>query len=282
MSEVKNANILLITGADGALGSYFYDGLKFSIDTLDVTNLTQVREVLNREHPQTIIHLAAITDMALCEKDPNLAYRVNSIGTYHIALVARNIGAKVVYVSSNAVFDGKKKGPYSVKDTPYPVNIYGHSKYLGELAVLGMNARNLVVRSSWIFGGGVERDKKLVGKVIAKLFVGESVQGVEDVEGTPTYGKDLVGKLKQLVKDNISGVVHAVNGGKASRFDMIEVMKGVLHATSEIKKVPLSSFPNIGNTLKNETLDAGVHTLRSWQEALKEYVETEWKHTIKN
>lgn len=267
----------MVTGGGGTVGSYMKIGVCFSHSDLDITNLSEVERVIYHEKPSTIIHLAALTDMKQCEENPDLAYMVNTVGTYNIALVAREVGAKVVYISTNAVFDGKKDGAYLSTDLPRPVNIYGHSKYMGELAVLGINPKNLVVRTSWIFGGGPGKDKKFVGKIMPKLQMNEALSAVNDACGTPTYAKDLARALEKLTTSNVSGIIHITNSGRASRYDMALVMKEILDSRSVISQASLFSFGLIGKTLKNETLDSDKYVLRPWQEALKEYLKTEWK-----
>ena len=129
---------VLLSGANGMVGSYCDFGIKYGHE-LDVTNLRAVLEIGRQRMPKVIVHLAALTDLALCEKDPAQAYLVNAAGTYNMALLAREVGAKLVYVSTSGVFDGTKQDPYTPEDIPNPINIYGHSKYLGELAVQSLS-----------------------------------------------------------------------------------------------------------------------------------------------
>ncbi|HEY4500162.1 MAG TPA: NAD(P)-dependent oxidoreductase [Candidatus Paceibacterota bacterium] len=274
---MKKISRILITGGDGVVGSYMRIGVRLLRSDFDITNLSEVEKVILREKPSVIIHLAALTDIKKCEDSPDLAYRVNAIGTYNVALIAKEVGAKVIYISTNAVFDGKKKGAYLSTDKPKPINIYGHSKYIGELAVLGMSQKNLVVRTSWIFGGGKNRDKKFVGKIITKLLVGKKLSAVNDVYGTPTYGRDLAISLSKLATSGVSGIIHVTNSGRASRYDMTLVIKTALKSKSLISPVSLSNFGKTANTLKNERLDSDEYVMRSWQKALREYIETEWK-----
>lgn len=259
------------------LGSYISSGSRFSREELDVTDINQVEKILRTDKPDVVIHLAAITDMKKCEDNPDLARSINEIGTYNIAKIAKEIGAKVIYVSTNAVFDGEKVGSYISVDLPHPVNVYGHSKYMGELAVLGMDSKNLVIRTSWIFGGGKNKDKKFVGKIMPKLIANETFSAVDDVKGTPTYAKDLAVMLQKLATSDTSGVIHITNSGSASRYDMAMVIKETIKSKSQINSALLSSFGLTGNTLKNEVLDSGLYVLRPWQEALKEYIRIEWK-----
>lgn len=273
---MKKSRKILITGGNGIVGSYMTVGVRLSHSDLNVTNLSEVEKVVRNEKPSVVIHLAAVTDMKRCEENPDFAYKVNMVGTYNVALVAREVGAKVVYVSTNAVFDGKKDSAYLPIDIPRPVNVYGHSKYMGELAVLGINSKNLVVRTSWVFGGGKSKDKKFVGKIMPKLRSNEAFSAVNDVKGTPTYAGDLATALQKLTTSDISGIIHMTNSGNASRYDMTMAMREFSNSKSIVSPAPLSSFESTGNTLKNETLNSGSHVLRSWREALEQYVKAEW------
>src|SRR3989344_8587931 len=195
----------LITGSDGMVGSYIHFGVRMNHHSLDVTNLSNVMSVCTEHMPRVIINFAAATDLARCQQDPAYAYTVNSVGTYNLALAARRIGAKLVYISTFAVCDGTKKEPYTETDIPNPLNIYGHSKYLGELAASGILDDFLLVRASWIFGGGKDKDIKFVGKILKQLDKDE-IKIITDKRGSPTYAKDLVASIRQLITENKKGI----------------------------------------------------------------------------
>lgn len=275
---------ILVTGADGMVGSYVKADFRYSRIALDVVNAAQVESVVLRDKPDAIIHLAALTDMKQCEEDRELADKVNAIGARNIALAAKKIGAKVVYVSTNAVFDGTNAGAYTETDKPNPMSEYGRSKLAGEKAVLDADANNLVVRTSWIFGGGPAKDKKFIGKIAGKLRANEAVKAVDDVRGTPTYAKDLAIAIGQALESGASGIMNIVNAGDASRYDMMLVAKEAFGSSSSVTGAPLASFGPTGNSLRNERLaqsPANFAQLRPWQEALKEYILTEWQTTAK-
>jgi len=118
--------------------------------------------VAKKYRPKVILHLAALTDLDYCEKNPAEAYLVNSVGTYNVALTAREVGAKLVYISTAGIFDGQKKGFYRESDLGNPQNHYGHSKYLGESAVQNILNDYIIARVCWMFGGGPTKDKKFV------------------------------------------------------------------------------------------------------------------------
>src|SRR3989344_2832978 len=184
-SYSMNMERILITGGDGMIGSYIDFGLRTNHSTLDVTNLSNVMAVCKEHMPHTIMHLAAATDLVRCEQEPTYAYLANAVGTYHMALAARAVGPKLICVSTSGVFDGIKKGPYTEEDVPNPINVYGHSKYLSELAVRGMTDDFLIVRTSWVFGGGMTKDKKFVGKMLMQSGAAE-IRAVTDKHGSPT------------------------------------------------------------------------------------------------
>ncbi|MEK7642705.1 MAG: NAD(P)-dependent oxidoreductase [Patescibacteria group bacterium] len=268
-------NKTLVTGGGGVVASCIDFGVKLDRNNLDITNLEQVQEVVQKMQPKIILHLAALTDLTKCENDPALAYLVNSVGTYNLAFAAKKVGAKMIYVSTDAVFP-HSKSPHVVDDEPSPESVYGHSKYLGELAVKGMSEDFVIARTSWVFGGGKERDKKFVGKFIDQLEKPEA-NAVDDQFSSPTYALDLVGTLKEFILNNKKGVFHLVNSGIASRYDMALLIKDILKKETKINAVPASTFGLSLHQLSSGGLVSSVD-MRSWGDALTEYLKTEWQN----
>lgn len=266
---------VLITGAGGMVGSYVDFGIKTDRASLDITDLDAVMKIVRHHRPQAIIHLASETDVDLCDRDPGHAYVVNGVGVYHIATAARDVGAKLVYVSTAGVFDGEKDGPYTETDTPNPKNFYGRSKYVGELIVRGMSEDYIIARACWMFGGGPQKDKKFVSKIIKQLDHPE-IKAVTDACGSPTFGKDLVAAIKRLLADDAAGIFHLSNQGSCSRFEVAQVIIGTLKPDTKLIPVGLDHFPG-AYRVKNETMTSHIKLMRPWREALKEYLETEWK-----
>ena len=258
------------------VGSYIDFGVKTDRKTLDITKLDEVRAAVRLHDPNIIIHLAALTDLDYCEKNPTEAYLVNSVGTYNIALVAREIGAKLVYISTAGIFDGKKKGYYSEGDPGNPQNHYGHSKYLGELAVQSLLKNYIIARVCWVFGGGPKEDKKFVSKIIAQ-FDKPEINALNDSWGSPTYGKDLIGALKKLIVKNAKGIYHLAGKGRGSRYDVAKFIVETLKSKSLVKAVDSSYFNLPARRVRNEALNSKVKLMRPWREALREYLETEWR-----
>ncbi len=266
----------LITGAGGMIGSYIDFGIRLTHDQLDITDEKAVFETITKYKPRAIIHLAGATDLKQCEKDPDCAYKVNSIGTYYLALAAREIGAKLIYISTNSVFDGLQSESYKISDIPNPQNAYGRSKYLGELAVRGILENYAIIRTCWIFGGGRGKDKKLVGKIMEKIAQGTpEIQATEDHFGSPTYGKDLVVGIQKILSNEMTGIFHIVNTGVCSRFQEVNEIVKISGSKAIVKPVPATTFGLSADRL-HEGLEPHPTLLRPWQDALKEYLNTEW------
>ena len=161
---------------------------------LDVRDSAAVRDVIDEVRPDLVLHLAAETDLERCEAYSDDAFITNTLGTQNVAVASRNVDATLVYISTAGVFDGEKLTPYTEFDEARPINVYGRSKYEGEVLVLRLAPRSFVVRAGWMIGGA-ERDHKFVAKMVAQLKDGAtSIQAVTDKLGTPTYTRDFAGE----------------------------------------------------------------------------------------
>jgi len=274
---MDNSEKIIITGANGMVGSYVDFGVKLDRRALDVTDLKEVERVFAAQKPEIVIHLAAETDVERCEREPEYGYFVNSIGTWNVAITAKKFGAKMVYISTVYVFDGKKDGPYIETDEPFALNFYGRSKHLGEIAVREILKDHLIIRAGWMFGGGPTKDQKFVAKIIKQLGQPE-IKAVNDNVGSLTFAKDLVAKIKELVAKNEWGnIVHAYNDGFCSRYDIaLEIAK---EAESHTKVLGVNStYFNLDASLshsdKMDSINGGA--MRPWKEAIADYIKTEW------
>lgn len=274
----ENEQKILITGADGMVGSYINFGIKTDKNTLDISDEKAVKNFFDKYRPEVVLHLAAETDVDLCERDPSRGYKINTFGTYNIATAARNFNAKMVYISTTAVFDGKKNELYSEEDAPNPQNIYGRTKYLGEIMVKDIVPEYLIIRAGWMFGGGPQKDKKFVAKIIKQLNLPE-IKVVNDKTGSLTFGKDLIKGIQILLKENRTGIYHLANKGLGSRYDIACEIARLLKPS--VKIIPVSSdYFNLDAPRGAETLGSKIDIMRPWQEALKEYLQTEWKNYL--
>lgn len=277
--DYKNQNKILITGAGGMVGSYIDCGIKTTRRDLDVTDLNETMEIIKSHKPEAIIHLAAETDMDRCERDPKYAYLVNSIGTYNVAVAAKKIGAKLIYVSTMGIFGGSPSVAYSETSEPNPQNYYSHSKYIGELIIKGMLDDYIIARAGWIFGGGPLKDKKFVAKII-KQFNLEEIKAVNDISNSPIYAKDLVFAIKKLIEENQIGTFHLTNAGSCSGYELaLEIVKIM---GKKVKVIPVSSDYFNSRVKRGNLISVSNNgrPARHWKEALKEYLEMEWKQFI--
>ncbi len=273
----KNSNSLesvLITGGMGVLGSYFDFGTKVDSQEMDITNLDAVMKVCAEVKPRVIVHCAALTDLPLCEAQPDKAYLVNAVGTYHMALTAHKTGAKLIYVSTSDVFDGSATEPYKEDDAPNPQSVYGRSKYLGELAVKGVLDNYLIVRISWMFGGGPGKDNKFVGKILGRGDVPE-IRAVNDKRASPSWGKDVAQAIGKLIEKDARGVCH-LSSGVATRFEMAQEIASITGWKTKVVPASSSEFPSTYAIGENQSMSPSP-LMRPWQEALKEYIQTEWQ-----
>jgi dTDP-4-dehydrorhamnose reductase len=211
---------LLITGARGLLGrtclgvaNEEHEPFGFDIDDLDVTDREAVDRAVSDLRPEAVLHCAAYTNVDGAEVEPEHAMEVNARGAEHVARAARRVGATVVYVSTDYVFDGEGRVPYRESDVPRPLSQYGRSKLAGERGVVQTAPEtHLIVRTAWLYGGGAG----FVDWVCRKLDSGETLRLVTDHVGSPTYAADLAEALLRLVEQGHRGVYHFVNKGETS------------------------------------------------------------------
>ncbi|MDO8482917.1 MAG: NAD(P)-dependent oxidoreductase [bacterium] len=268
----------LITGGNGMVGSYVDFGIKTDRTTLDVTDLKAVLAVAKKIKPKVILHLAALTNLTDGEKNPLNAYRVNTVGTYNMAVAARTVKAKLVYISTTGIFDGLKKSPYIESDIPNPQDHYGHSKYAGELIVQSMLKNYIIARTCWVFGGGSDVDKKFVARIISQLKNPETteINALNDTKGSPTYAKDLVETIKKLIAKNAKGVFHLTNAGSCSRYDIAKTIVETLKPSVRVTGVKSDYLGPETRRIANESSVSRLNPMRPWLEALREYLLTEW------
>jgi dTDP-4-dehydrorhamnose reductase len=291
---------VLITGSAGMLGAAVYpalvraghevratdlaprseDGLPMT--TLDVRDLGAVRREIESFRPDLVAHLAAETDLETCELDPDHAYRTNTLGTQHVAAVAEQADAMLVYISTAGVFDGEKTtGPYTEFDQPRPINVYGASKYQGERVAADLSSRFYIVRAGWMVGGG-PRDHKFVAKVLEQLADGAHViHAVDDKLGTPTYTEDFAVNLLKLIDEPRYGLYHMTCRGQGSRLDVAREIVAWSGRDVEVVPVASSHFAATyfaprprSEMMRNYMLElAGIDLMRPWPEALRDYLD---------
>jgi dTDP-4-dehydrorhamnose reductase len=291
---------VLITGAAGMLGSAVYpvfaaaghDVVATDLEPRDVAGLPMGRldvrvyrdmvDAIERSRAELVLHLAAETDLEKCEADPDHAYRTNTLGTHNAAIACQARDLSLVYISTAGVFDGEKDdGPYDEFDLPRPINVYGKSKYEGELLVLRLVPKHFVIRAGWMVGG-IERDHKFVAKVIDQLRAGATtIRAVTDKLGTPTYTQDFAQNMIELIQTPFYGRYHMASLGDGSRYDVArEIVK--FYRRHDVRVVPVTSevfaddYPAPrprSEMMRNYMLELrGMNRMRPWREALREYL----------
>ena len=216
--------MILITGANGQLGYDFqrlFDELKEEYiatdrDDLDITDIEKVREFVKDKNITLIINCAAYNNVDKAEDEPELCKKLNTYAPRDLAIVAKEIGADYITYSTDFVFDGEKKAPYTEEDIPNPLSIYGKSKYEGEKEVFKVKPDSFVVRTSWVFGIANNNFNK---QVINWRKSKDELSIVDDQISSPTYSKDLAYYSWELIKTKKYGLYHLSNDGEASKYD---------------------------------------------------------------
>lgn len=277
---------VLITGAEGMLGndlsrifSERHSVVRTDIAEMDVRDPSVVFRVVQEAKPDWVVHLAAATDVDECERDPDLAYHTNAIGTRNVALASRQVGATLVYLSTVSVFDGHKCEPFTEFDPPNPQSTYSRSKYHGEHFVRDLVPEHYIVRAGWMFGGHT-RDKKFVAKIVSLAQERPVLQVVNDKFGSPTYTVDLSRGLLKLIETGLYGTYHMVGtGGFCSRFEFAQAILDAAGISScRLEPVASARFPLAAPRPRMEAAInyhlqlMGMQWMRPWREALIEYV----------
>ena len=207
---------ILLTGANGQLGHELQKELTGNAfvfaDRFELRDLNLAQKIIE-QRSDIIIHAAAYTDVDGCERDPDTAFQVNAQGTRVIADAAAKIGARLVYISTDYVFDGTKSDPYIESDSVNPLNVYGRSKLQGEEAVFTACSESLVVRTSWLYGAHRKNFVKTILQLAAKQ---PEIRVVSDQHGSPTYTRELAVVIAGLLRHGAQGIVHAGGEGGCS------------------------------------------------------------------
>jgi dTDP-4-dehydrorhamnose reductase len=287
------ATRFLVTGAKGQLGTELmarldpshHDVVGVDLDngeaTLDITRRDLTIAAICEYEPDVIIHGAAFTAVDLCESQPDTAFLVNSLATRFIAEGARRVGAHVVYVSTDYVFDGTKDGPYLEWDAPNPRSVYGRSKLGGELE---LDRGWTVARTSWVCSAHGNNMVKTVLRVAKER---DELSFVDDQYGHPTFAGDLADTLIRLGVERAAGVHHVTNQGAVSWFEFVQaIMSAAGHDPARVKPISTEQFaasrpadaPPMAPRPVNSVLDnfalraSGLGEMRDFREPLAEVV----------
>ncbi len=273
----------LVTGVKGQLGFDVVRELKkrgkldilgTDKDDLDITDEAIVNSYLLDYKPDVVIHCAAYTNVNKAEDEEDIATAINTLGVKYLASACNQINAKLIYISTDYVFDGQKKSLYEVDDIPHPLNVYGKTKYLGELEARKCK-KAFVVRTSWVFG---INGNNFVKTMLKLADTNENVKVVGDQIGSPTYTVDLAHFLVDLAETDKYGIYHASNSGYCSWATFAEdIFKtarkkvNVQHVTSD--EYPSKALRPLDSRLSKKRLpENGFSELPTYEDALKRYI----------
>lgn len=249
--------------------------------SLDITDQAAVEKVITEIHPDVIVHCAAWTAVDMAEDDDKVAKvrAINAGGTQNIANVAKVIDAKMVYISTDYVFDGQGETPWQPDCKDYkPMNVYGQTKLEGELAVANTLSKYFIVRIAWVFG---KNGKNFIKTMLKVGKNHDEVKVVNDQIGTPTYTFDLARLLVDMIETDKYGYYHATNeGGYISWYDFTkEIYKvagyktKVIPVTTEEYGLSKAARPFNSRLDKSKLVENGFTPLPTWQDALKRYID---------
>lgn len=280
---------VLITGADGQLGrdaAEIFAAAGHAVfaagrEQLDITDQIQCDTVTSGFKPDVILHCAAYTAVDAAEQDEDGAYFINADGTRNMAVAAEKCGAKLIYISTDYVFDGESELPYREYDSPSPRSVYGKSKLAGEMLVQSLTSRFFIVRTSWVYG---QHGQNFVGTIRRLAQEKPVIQVVNDQTGAPTYTVDLSRFLLALAQTEKYGIYHASNTGACSWYEFAEAIlqeeAAITGKAAAAKLVPCTTdeFPRPAPRPRSSILDhmairnSGLTDLRPWREALREFL----------
>jgi len=240
----------------------------------DIRDASQVRAAIQRSNPDWIILAAAYTDVDGCEGDPERAFAVNRNGAVNVAQAAGAAGAKLLWLSSDYVFDGTKNSPYEIGDRRNPQSIYGRSKAEAEEQLLETLPSVCVVRTSWLFGMG----GKCFPDTILKLAASRSnLQVVNDQRGCPTYTPDLARAIIGLCRKDAGGIVHVTNQGDCTWYEFARAIIAGAGVSTAVAPCTTEQMPRPAkrpaySVLSPDSLDAYGIVMPPWQDALARYL----------
>lgn len=273
---------VVITGARGMLGSALvavappqYEATGVDLEDGDITQTFGARQAIAQHDPVAVIHCAAYTDVEGCTRDPKTAFEVNAKGTANVAIVCHECECLLIALSTDYVFDGKKRAAYLETDEPNPLNAYGESKLQGERFARESHDRLLIARTQWLYGPG---GRNFLSTIVNKGREQGSLKVVSDEFGSPTYTMDLARRLWELVALEPTGIVHCVNSGVCSWADLAKVaLTAAGESGVEVQRISRSEWksdtvrPAYSPLQSAREAELGLSPLRPWDEAATQY-----------
>jgi len=281
----RHANCFLVIGAKGMLGTDLAQLLRqevgdetvigVDLPEIDITDEGSVRAWLDRCKPRVILNCAAFTNVDACEDQQDTAFAVNAHGAGNLARAACEHEARFIHVSTDFVFDGRKREPYVETDSPSPLGVYGASKLEGERQVEAAGGDYAIARTAWLYGA---HGKNFVDTILRLARDRDELRVVTDQTGSPTWTCDLARALLALARSACRGLFHTVNPGACSRFELTQ--EALRFAGLKTPVVPITSdaFPRKAQVPASSVLSTDKFSretgmrMRPWEEALREYI----------
>ena len=278
MSGVK----IFVVGANGQLGSDVVRLLSPTVDVtarvmdeLDVTDRAALREAIEDSHPEVVVNCAAYTAVDRAETEQDAAYRVNVLGARNVAQAAQRVGARVVYFSTDYVFDGTATEPYDEEAPTAPLSIYGRTKLQGEQATREANPDHLILRLAWMYGS---TGHNFVRTILRLAREKDQLRIVDDQVGSPTFTEDVVHQLWTAIEEGCSGTYHCVNTGQASWYAFAAHIVHRLGLNVPVIAIHTVDYPAparrpVYSVLANRKFDLEqLNVMRPWEDALQDYM----------
>lgn len=282
---------VLVLGANGQLGYEFSNFLRdkaqlfaFSHSELDILDFEKLVNKFLELSPDIVINCAAYTKVDQAEKEQALAYKINAVGARNVSFASFKINAKVVYFSTDYVFDGKKNTPYNEFDKPNPISVYGKSKFLGEIHTKEHNFNHLILRISWLYGVNGSNFVKIIIRLAKEK--GE-LKVVNDQIGTPTYSLDVVKQAWKLIQEDSVGLYHSASLGQITWFEFARRIVEKLNLNAKVVPIETDEFPALVkrpnfSVLENYLLKLeGRNIMRNWEEAFGDFI-NKYKEELTN
>ncbi len=275
---------VLIIGSEGMLGQDLVDILSkeneistTTIDTLDITDIEKTVTTVKNINPDVVIHAAAFTDVDGSESNPDLAYKVNALGTRNVAVACRETDSALVYICTDYVFDGTKGISYQEYDQANPLSVYGKTKHTGEIYIRDILNKFYIVRTAWLYGYNGPNFVTTMLNLAKKM---DSISVVADQIGSPTYTVDLSKAIAELIKKPAYGIYHITNSDHCSWYEYAQEIFKIAGIEIEVKPVTTEEFGSPAPRPKYSVLEnynwnmEGFPKIRSYKDALEEYMDS--------
>jgi len=280
---------VLVTGANGQLGTDLckvlrdFELIPLTDKDIEISDMSSVKQAFSKYKPGIIINTAAYVRVDDCEDEKDKAFSVNALGARNVAVVAQELGARLVHLSTDYVFGGEaelRTTPYTEFDTPVPLSIYGKSKLAGENLVRHFCLRHFIVRTSGLFGvaGSMGKGGNFIETMLRLSKERDELRVVNDQIFSPTYTMDLARKIVQLMITDYYGIFHITNRGACSWYEFTTEILKLADITTPVVPITSDQYLQKARRPRYSVLDnshlrlLGMDDMRPWQEALKDYL----------